>query len=87
MAALPAGAGKAVYEDACASCHGADFQGAGGIPSLKGAAFLTNWRGRPAALLGKVRTMPPGAANSLPDADYRAVTEYLLEANGLAPEG
>ena len=26
--------------------------------------------------------MPPGAANSLPAADYLAVLAYLLEANG-----
>jgi PQQ-dependent dehydrogenase (methanol/ethanol family) len=81
-----ASSGKAVYEASCASCHGADFQGAGGVPPIRGSAFTTNWRGRPAALLAKVRTMPPGAANSLPDADYRAVTAYLLEANGLSAE-
>ncbi|HTM94801.1 MAG TPA: PQQ-binding-like beta-propeller repeat protein, partial [Croceibacterium sp.] len=79
--------GKTVYQQACASCHGAGFQGAGGVPPLKGAAFAANWKGRPAAgLLAKVRTMPPGAAGSLPDADYRAVTAYLLEANGFPAE-
>jgi alcohol dehydrogenase (cytochrome c) len=76
--------GQRVYAASCASCHGADLGGSGGIPPLKGAVFLANWRGHPAAeLLGKVRTMPPGAGGSLPDADYRAVTAYLLQANGL----
>ena len=36
-------------------------------------------------LYARVRTMPPGAAGSLPAADYLAVTAYLLEANGLPP--
>jgi alcohol dehydrogenase (cytochrome c) len=84
-AALQASAdGQRVYTASCASCHGADMSGAGGIPPLKGAAFLSNWRGRSFGdLLAKVHTMPPGAANSLPDADYRAVTTYLLQANDL----
>ena len=49
-----------------------------------GPAFVTNWGGRPAGeLLAKVRTMPPGAANSLPDADYRAVAAWLLQMNNM----
>ena len=77
-------AGQRVYTASCASCHGADMSGSGGIPPLRGPAFLANWRGRPAAeLLAKVRTMPPGAGGSLPDADYRAVTAWLLQANAL----
>ena len=31
--------------------------------------------------------MPPGAAGSLPAADYLAVTAYLLEANGFPAAG
>jgi alcohol dehydrogenase (cytochrome c) len=76
-------AGQRVYTASCASCHGADLNGSGGIPPLAGAAFVVNWRGRAADLLAKVRTMPPGAANSLPDADYRAVTAWLLRTNAL----
>ena len=79
-----AAAGQRVYTASCASCHGADMNGSGGIPPLKGPAFVANWRGRPMAeLLAKVHTMPPGAANSLPDADYRAVTAWLLQTNAL----
>jgi mono/diheme cytochrome c family protein len=78
-------AGQRVYTASCASCHGADLAGAGGIPPLSGPAFVANWRTRPAAeLLAKVRTMPPGAAGSLPDADYRAGTARLLQTNALA---
>ena len=77
-----AAAGEAVFR-ACAACHGARFDPAPGSPPLKGAAFLTNWRGRTLAeLQTKIRTMPPGAAESLPAADYLAVMAYLLETNG-----
>jgi PQQ-dependent dehydrogenase (methanol/ethanol family) len=79
-----AAAGQRVYAAQCASCHGSDFNPAGGVPPVRGEAFLANWRGRSMAeLLAKVRTMPPGAAGSLPAADYAAVTAYLLELNGL----
>jgi alcohol dehydrogenase (cytochrome c) len=83
---VQAAAGKAVYDRACAACHGADFQPAGGVPPVKGAAFLANWSDQTLAeLLAKVRTMPPGAAGSLSSADYLAVTSYLLEINGFPP--
>jgi PQQ-dependent dehydrogenase (methanol/ethanol family) len=83
-AVVGAAAGQRVYTASCASCHGADMGGSGGVPPLKGAPFLANWRGHPfAELLAKVHTMPLGAPNSLPDGDYRAVTAYLLQANGL----
>jgi glucose dehydrogenase/mono/diheme cytochrome c family protein len=76
--------GQRVYTASCASCHGADLAGSGGIPPLKGPAFVANWRGHPVAdLLAKVHTMPPGAGGSLPDADYQAVTAWLLQTNGL----
>ena len=56
------------------------------MPPVKGAAFLANWRGRTLAdLHATIRTMPPGAANSLPAADYHAVIAYILEANGFRP--
>jgi alcohol dehydrogenase (cytochrome c) len=78
--------GRAVYAESCAACHGATFTPAQGVPPVQGAVFLANWKGRTLAdLLGKVRTMPPGAAGSLPDADYLAVTAYLLQANGFPP--
>lgn len=76
--------GEQVYAASCAACHGADFAPAPGVPPVRGAAFLANWRGRSGAdLLAYIRsTMPPGAAGTLSDARYRAVTAYILEANG-----
>jgi len=76
--------GKAVYEKNCAACHGAGLEGAGEAPALKGAPFLANWKSKTAnQLFAFVRqNMPPGGAGSLSDIDYRAVTAYILQANG-----
>jgi len=83
FSAAQAMAGKQVYTASCAACHGTDLDGAGEAPPLKGTAFLANWKGRTLAdLMAKVRTMPPGAANSVSEADRLAVVAYLLEANG-----
>jgi alcohol dehydrogenase (cytochrome c) len=86
FSAAQAALGKAVYTKNCAACHGADLSGSGGVPPLKGAAFLTNWKGHTVGeLYAKVRTMPPGAPGSLSDADYLAAVAYLLQANGSPP--
>jgi len=78
-----AGDGKAVYDSSCAACHGADLVGAGEAPALKGSAFLDKWKGKNAALYTFVhQNMPPGAGGSLSDSDYRAITAYVLQANG-----
>ena len=80
--------GKAVYDKACAACHGADLRGAGESPPLKGAPFLANWKGRKAGDLYTFvhQNMPVGAPGSLSEGDYRAVVAYVLQANG-AKEG
>ena len=72
-----------VYAESCAACHGASFTPAQGVPPVHGAAFLANWKGRTLAdLMAKVRTMPPGAADSVSAADRLAVIAYLLGADG-----
>jgi alcohol dehydrogenase (cytochrome c) len=56
------------------------------VPPLTGPAFAANWKGHSLAeLYAKVKTMPPGSGGSLSDADYRAATAYLLQANGYKP--
>jgi alcohol dehydrogenase (cytochrome c) len=83
FSAAQAERGRAVYAESCAACHGADFEGAAEVPPLKGTAFLANWKGRTLAdLMAKLRTMPPGAASSVSDADHLAALAYILQANG-----
>jgi len=83
FSAAQAQAGRGVYQRACAACHGADFQGAGGVPPVTGAGFLGKWRGKSVGeLFAYIRDfMPTGAGHSLPDPDYLAVTAFILEAN------
>ena len=88
FSAAQAERGRAVYAASCAACHGADFTPAQGAPPVQGAAFLANWRGRTLAeLMAKVRTMPPGAADSLSEADHLATLAYILQANGFPSGG
>ncbi len=85
--AVQAARGQAVYAQACAACHGASMQGQGNAPALAGGPFMTKWG--PLAMGALVQyvqsEMPPGAGRSLPDADYLAVTAYVLALNGHAP--
>jgi mono/diheme cytochrome c family protein len=81
LTASQATAGKAVYSQSCASCHGASLQGSAG-PALTGSAFTSAY---PSA--GKLydyvrKNMPLGAPGSLSTAQYQQVTAYLLQQNG-----
>ena len=76
-------AGRGVYERACAECHRADLSGDFEAPELAGRNFRAAW-GTAALgeLLAVVRDMPPEEPGTLSDAQYLAVTAFLLEANG-----
>ncbi len=84
FSAAQAAEGRAAYEASCAACHGVDFQPAAGSPSLRGGAFIANWRGRSVGELFAYtrQSMPVGAGGSLPDRQYLALIAFLLEANG-----
>jgi len=81
-------AGQAAYERACAACHLSDFQGSFEAPELAGPDFRAVWTQRTLnEFRATVRTMPPTTPNSLSDAEYDAITVYLLSANGLERDG
>lgn len=98
---LPAGSGtvaqgKVVYNNQCASCHGADAKGGpvygsmvGGIGSMtKSSRVLTPGSMYPyAAILFDYtrRAMPMNAPQSLTNDEVYAVTAYIYNLNGLIP--
>ncbi|WP_305098104.1 outer membrane protein assembly factor BamB family protein [Croceibacterium aestuarii] len=75
--------GQALYTEHCSGCHGGDYQGGAGIPPVRGAAFMANWKGKSADQLhAYLKTaMPPGAAGTLSDAEYRAIAAHILKVN------
>ncbi len=78
-----AATGRQVYAASCAGCHLADLGGRNEAPQLAGNNFMNTWRSRSAEDLFEYiqSTMPPTGAN-LGEAQYLAVTTYILQANG-----
>ncbi|HVS24966.1 MAG TPA: PQQ-binding-like beta-propeller repeat protein, partial [Gammaproteobacteria bacterium] len=78
-------AGRAAFQQYCATCHGADMRQ---LPNaiLAPPEFTGRWQGRTTSdLLVQLRaTMPPEGAGSLPESTYLGVVAYLLSANGFA---
>lgn len=78
--------GKQLYDLNCASCHGTNMEGAAVIPGLADPSFGAKWSG---ASLGnfaiELRQMPPGNQADLSDAEYQALTAYILAFNGISP--
>jgi len=77
--------GREVYATQCAACHGGRLNDGTAI-SLVGPAFLQKWS-HPLITLDDLfyivqTTMPKNKGNTLPPADYVAVTAFLLEQNG-----
>src|SRR5262249_28421882 len=74
-------AGKTAYQRNCANCHGAKVDGGASAPSLRGAAFLGKYGGKPATdLFTYVSTkMPPGSPGSLAGAEYARIIAYVLQ--------
>ncbi|MYK69493.1 MAG: cytochrome c, partial [Gammaproteobacteria bacterium] len=80
-------AGRGVYDRSCAECHRADLSGDFEAPELAGRNFLAAWRTAPLdELLAVVRDMPPEEPGTLTEAQYLAVTAFLLSANGAAAD-
>ena len=52
--------GKAVFENKCATCHGAELNGGEMSPPLAGAMFVSNWSGQSVGdLFTRIRTTMP----------------------------
>ena len=79
-------AGRAVYTQSCASCHGANLDDGEFAPPLRGVSFQQRWGGKPIeTLFTYTQTkMPPGAPGSLGDERYAEVIAFLLQQNGVA---
>lgn len=83
--AAQAARGAAVYQEACAMCHGANLDdGALGAP-LKGPQFIRKYGGKTVDGLYTVMstTMPSAAPGSLDPATYAALVAHVLQANDI----
>jgi alcohol dehydrogenase (cytochrome c) len=86
--------GAALFNEHCASCHGAEQTGGQFGPALRGAVFVSRWSNRQDELLRfMVANMPPADPGSLSAADYGDVLTYisgpggLVQGTGTAPAG
>jgi alcohol dehydrogenase (cytochrome c) len=84
--AAQATAGRAAYQQSCASCHLPDLRGSNEAPPLAGGNFLTAWRTRTTAdLFTRVHnTMPVNNPGSLGEQDALNIVAFILQANGAA---
>jgi mono/diheme cytochrome c family protein len=75
--------GAALYQTACASCHGDKLQGKGQTPALIGSDFVMNWSGMALGdLFDKIQTsMPADKPGSLSREQNASLVAYLLSAN------
>jgi quinoprotein glucose dehydrogenase len=75
--------GAALYQTACASCHGDQLQGKGQTPALTGSDFTMNWDGMTVGdLFDKMQTsMPADKPGSLTREQNASLVAYLLSAN------
>lgn len=81
-----ASAGRTVYNQECATCHGRVLEGAEGGPALAGRAFIESWRGRALAdFISLTRqTMPVTKPAGLTDSEYGNVVAFMLNRNAYA---
>ncbi|MCW8194418.1 PQQ-binding-like beta-propeller repeat protein [Proteobacteria bacterium 005FR1] len=83
---LQAQAGKRLYLDTCASCHGSKLEGSPSAPQLAGSNFMQRWASRDVQdLHGLIRSsMPPGGNSELEESEFLQIVAFILQANGLA---
>jgi alcohol dehydrogenase (cytochrome c) len=78
-------AGKALYAQNCAGCHGANVDDGEFAPPLRGSGFIGKYAGKPAANLFTytITKMPPGSPGHIPNTVYAQILAYILQQNGL----
>lgn len=80
-------AGRAAYEQNCATCHGPNLRL---LPNalLAGPQFLARWGNRATnELIAQTRsTMPPDNPGGLPVESYASIVAFLFSANGGSPD-
>ena len=69
-------AGRGVYDQNCAGCHGRNLEGSGDAPALVGGTFMLTWRTKMVSeLFGQIlQTMPPTSPGSLGESTTLNVT-------------
>ena len=79
--------GDGLYQEQCASCHGADLSG-GGAPALAGADFVGFWDKMPLSdLVDKIQqSMPANSPGSLNRKQSADIVAFILQA-GKFPTG
>jgi mono/diheme cytochrome c family protein len=72
------------YHKECASCHGAEMEGKGQAPALKGMEFTANWTGQTVGdLFEKIQgSMPADRPGQLSGETNAAILAYILQRNG-----
>ena len=80
-------AGRGVYDQTCAGCHGRNLEGSGDAPALSGGTFMLTWRAKMVSeLFGEIlQTMPPSSPGSLGESSTLNVAAFILQSNGAAP--
>jgi len=75
--------GRALYDERCASCHGAALNGLDVAPALAGGAFQSNWTGLTVGdLAERIRlSMPQGNEGSLSRQQVSDVIAAIFAVN------
>jgi S-disulfanyl-L-cysteine oxidoreductase SoxD len=75
--------GKALYDEKCALCHGADLSGREMAPALAGSTFIDEWANQSVGDLAERihRSMPMNDPGSLRNRQVADLVAYVLATN------